>query len=367
MDKNTITRQELYEMLWKEPLTTISKRLNIPYAQLRKVCNEMNIPVPSSGYWIKLRFRKPVTVIELPADYNGINEVQITQTKSLDDDPNVLTITKKSAVEEIKADPKLTLTVPKKLTNPDELVLNAQKQLMEYKYDRYNDYGMVRSEGAFTIRVTRSNIGRALLFIDTLIKLLKSRGHILAAKYSRSLEIDGESYKLKLMEKTKKGEPDPKWRLPRYENTGLLYFLIDGYHGRMWTDGKVPIEEKLPEILAKLETRINYWTNLRREQAEERRKREEQERIIREQRERIEKEKAAFDDLYQQAKRWQRSRFIREYLNAYEQNAIEKGGLTDEVKNWLLFSRDKVDCYDPLVNKPDALLNHLNINKVLDS
>ena len=98
-----------------------------------------------------------------------------------------------------------------------------------------------------------------------------------------------------------------------------------------------------------------YGRNIH-QNAEHKREREEKERIIREQQERVEKEKAAFKDLYQQAKRWQRARFMREYLIAFEQDAVAKGGLTDEVKKWVEFAGAKIDWYDPLINRKDELL-----------
>jgi len=81
---------------------------------------------------------------------------------------------------------------------------------------------------------------------------------------------------------------------------------------------------------------------------EEQRKREEQKRTIRAQQQLIEKERSDFQDLYKQAKRWQRARFMRDYIKAVEQNAVEKGGITDEVQNWLDWANNKVDSYDPL-------------------
>ena len=177
MEKNTITRQELYDLVWSESLTALSKRLNVKYTALRRICTEMKVPIPPFGHWARLKFDKPVKVIDLPEEYSGANEVQISPTASAKNDPKVLTITKNSAVEEIKNDKSLPLKVPKTLTNPEELVLAAQKKLMEYKYSKYHDNEMVRYDGAFTIRVSRGNIGRALRFMDALIKLLKERGH----------------------------------------------------------------------------------------------------------------------------------------------------------------------------------------------
>jgi hypothetical protein len=204
MEKNTLTRQELYDLVWSEPLTALSKRFSVKYTALRRICNEMKVPVPPNGYWSKLKFGKHVMVIPLPEDYDGANEVQISPTASAKNDPKVLTITKNSAVDEIRNDKTLPLTVPKKLNYPDALVVAAQKKLMEYKDSKYHDNGMVRYDGAFTIRVSRHNIGRALRFMDTLIKLLKERGHNLNTKYTSSLYIDEVPCEFKLMEKTQK-------------------------------------------------------------------------------------------------------------------------------------------------------------------
>jgi hypothetical protein len=358
MEKNTITRIELYDLVWKESLTAIAKRFNIPFTHLRKICSEMSVPIPPNGHWSKLQFGKPVEIIQLPQDYQGESEIKLYPDANDINNPKVLTFNKKSAVDLIKEDTTLPLAVPKKLINPDDLVVVAEKQLTGYTYNGYNVQGMVRSEGALNIRVSRGKIGRALRFMDTLIKVLKARGHRIEANYRHSIHIDDEHFEFKLMEKTEKGPPDSKWGLPTYENTGLLYFEIKGYMGRSWTDGKILIEEQMASILAKIESTIIFWKENHRKNEEARIKREEQERVILEQQQRIEKERSNFQDLYKQAKRWQRARFMRDYINAVEANASDNGGLTTEVQEWLKWATDKVDWYDPLINKEDELLTN---------
>lgn len=49
-----ITRKELYELIWKEPVTKVAEKLGVPAPLLRKYCQQLNIPTPSSGYWSKL-------------------------------------------------------------------------------------------------------------------------------------------------------------------------------------------------------------------------------------------------------------------------------------------------------------------------
>jgi len=368
MEKIVLTRQELYNLVWNESLTAISKRFNVRYTQLRKICIEMKVPVPQNGHWSKLKFGKPVTVIELPEDYEGANEVQIRATVKTEQDSNVLTIAKKTEVDEIINDQTLPFKVPKRLTNPDKLIIAAQKNLTEHPHAWWNNRGMVRTvHGQLDIRISHESFNRAFCFLDTFIKLLRARGHDVNVEYGHVQAIvDGEKFDFNLREKNQQ-ITFVGWGNSEYKATGLLSFTIEGYYGKRWNDGKISIEQRLPEILAKLEIEAKEIKAQHLIWEEEQRIQDERERVIREQQQRIEKEKSDFKDLYQQAKRWQRARFMREYLIAYEQDAVEKGGLTAEVKKWLECAGAKIDWYDPLVNKADALLNHLNINKLLDS
>jgi len=356
MEKTTITRQEIYNLVCKESLTSISKRLNIPYTHLQKVCKELSIPVPSTGYWMRKMHGKYDDLIPLPQDYSGVEEIKLYPVINYWGSPRELTFHSRFPVPVDNPEVPFPYVVSKRLTDPDPIVLAAQNQLEQKYSDSYHHSDRVVSVGVITISVNQKNIGRALRFMDAVMKMIRSRGHKLGTSWSHHLEIDGESYEFKLIEIAEKGKPD-KLGLPTYQSTGILSFSINFIGTNTWKDGRVPIEDRLPDILSKLEAKINYWTDYRAKQAEERRQREEKERIIREQQQRIEKEKSDFKDLYHQAKRWQQAKFIREYLTAYEQDAVQKVGLTDEIKSWLTWARDKVSWFDPLVNGNDSLLD----------
>ncbi len=60
MDSIHFTRKELYDLVWKEPLLTLSKKYDISDVGLRKVCIRMKIPLPKAGHWQKLRHGKKV-------------------------------------------------------------------------------------------------------------------------------------------------------------------------------------------------------------------------------------------------------------------------------------------------------------------
>lgn len=48
-----LTRTELYELVWSEPMTKLAKRFGISDVGLAKACRRAGIPVPERGYWAK--------------------------------------------------------------------------------------------------------------------------------------------------------------------------------------------------------------------------------------------------------------------------------------------------------------------------
>jgi hypothetical protein len=63
---HTLTREELYELAWTEPMQKLARRLDISDVGLSKVCRRANIPVPERGYWAKLQAGKDTRRPPLP-------------------------------------------------------------------------------------------------------------------------------------------------------------------------------------------------------------------------------------------------------------------------------------------------------------
>lgn len=55
------TRQELYELVWSEPMAQLARKFGLSDVGLSKACRRISIPVPERGYWAKLRAGKQVT------------------------------------------------------------------------------------------------------------------------------------------------------------------------------------------------------------------------------------------------------------------------------------------------------------------
>jgi len=77
-----LTRQQLYDEIWKISVAGLAKKYDIPYSQLMKQIKQADIPVPPSGYWTQLSFGKPVTKPELPEPVNEVISIYKTVPRS---------------------------------------------------------------------------------------------------------------------------------------------------------------------------------------------------------------------------------------------------------------------------------------------
>lgn len=80
--KKNLTRQELYELVWSKPFTTLAKEYNYSDNGLRKICTKHNIPTPNAGHWAKLRHGKPSPVKPLPKGESAIIDLDIREEES---------------------------------------------------------------------------------------------------------------------------------------------------------------------------------------------------------------------------------------------------------------------------------------------
>lgn len=84
----SVTRQELYDLVWTVPGRTLAQRFGISDVGLAKVCKKHAIPRPPRGYWARVQHgqkprpaplpkgkrdpHEPITFAERPAHVSGI-------------------------------------------------------------------------------------------------------------------------------------------------------------------------------------------------------------------------------------------------------------------------------------------------------
>ena len=50
----TVSREKIFEEIWAEPITTVSKRYDVSDSFFVRICKRLKIPRPPKGYWAKL-------------------------------------------------------------------------------------------------------------------------------------------------------------------------------------------------------------------------------------------------------------------------------------------------------------------------
>src|SRR5579859_1840587 len=78
MNSAQLARNELYDLVWREPLRHVAKRFGVSDVAIAKHCRKADIPLPGLGYWAKKEARKAPPQPPLPARGLGqANEIKI--------------------------------------------------------------------------------------------------------------------------------------------------------------------------------------------------------------------------------------------------------------------------------------------------
>lgn len=368
MEKVKLTRRELYDMVWKEPMSTISKKFNITDTGLRKACKRMNIPTPIAGYWAKLQFGKPVFQENLPVDYGGIEIVELEQ---IDDKAAESRESERARlINEMKADTTLDLAIPPTLNDACLLIKEVNDYYQQKLRDetvRSNELLVHYMKQYLDVSVTPKELDRMLRFADALIKNLKRRGHEVKIVNGKTiLCLFGEEFQINFRECTKRDQiidnhGSYSWKRTVYIPTGILKFTVHGYYGREWRDRGLLLEEQLAKILAQLEllgmrAKKERDTFRARQVEYEVKKKEEDEK-----REQKLHEVRRFKSLLSEAKHFDEAQMIRRYIEAVKEKVKKDSMLTGKDREWIHWAEAKADWFDPLVFKFDPILGTFSI------
>ena len=361
----TLTRQALYNLVWSTPLTTLAEQYAISDVGLGKRCVKMHIPLPKAGHWAKVHAGQRVKMTPLSTNDTCPQEIRLTPRELGDYWPKSAPTPLNTLIKAIENDPRLSLTVPDQLTDPDELIDIAGKSLTKNQNHHWPNVLAHTSSHQITIKVAPQNIARALRFMDTFIKAIRSRGHDIKLGYQQTyVVIEGEEIAINFRERLKKITVEEKWTSTEFIPTGVLSLNAKASIQTMaWKDGRLPLEKQLSTIMAKLElwgqalkAKRLEWEKRAAEQAEK-------ERIALARKQRKEKELSDFKLLLQQAHRWRETTILREYIAAVA-NQADTHNAPKDLQAWLAWARQKADWYDPLVEREDELLADIDRDRI---
>lgn len=355
METIKLTRKELYDIVWSTTLSKLTQQYAYTNDGIKKICKQFEIPMPDSSYWSKLKFNKKFKKENLNPVFGGVDKIVLTIRKEGDPinvDQTPLTIRTK----EIENDPNAPLIVPDVITKPDILTIQT---IQYWKTAKNNSFYTDDSKLHYPIRVEVNNRERALRFMDTFTKLIRYRGHTISKQYGAKGVLIGEIFiEIDLREASKRVPAKPPFSGTDLEPIGEFIFKIGKYsREKEWRDGKIKIENLLARIVAKLEiyaeeeikrNEIYRISKIKREEEQNR-----QAEITKRRNDEVEK----FNNLYALSKQYNKTLLIRQYIEASKQKAIDTNSLTPEKQEWINWATDKADWLDPLINKPDEILD----------
>jgi hypothetical protein len=159
-----ISRDQLYEEVWNESMTTVAKRYDVSSNFLARVCERMNVPRPTRGYWAQVKARVKLAKPDLPEPRAG-DEVEWSRDgcapKVHMPSPDVARATRRKKRERPARHP---------------LLVGAREHFDAARVSR-EDYLKPYKRNIVDVFVTKATIQRTLDFANKLFLSVEDRGH----------------------------------------------------------------------------------------------------------------------------------------------------------------------------------------------
>jgi len=357
METMTISRQELYDLVWTKPLGQVAQIFRMKDHVLKRLCQEHTIPLPKLGYWQKIKYGKAVRREELPKTGNEIPIELLVDKKG---EAAYFKDSYQRRVYGLKNDDALNFEVPAKLGSIHPLVkrttiaLGQWDDKNKFSRHRYHD----GPEDILPIHAEAKLRPRALRFMNTLIVVIEKMGHQLIFEYGRChVQMFGQKTEIHLRQKFNRvrtkgehGYGEESW-----VKTEKLEFMAGPSHDqKRWIDKKTMVlEDCLPEIVAWIEKECRYWHDLRAKQDEEKQLRELESLRQKEQEEAMIDEQNKFDRLVKDVEGWEKANRIRAYITALEGQVKSGSDIPADKIEYIQWARKKAAILDPLCNESD--------------
>jgi hypothetical protein len=345
---SSLSREQLYELVWTEAMATLAPKLGISDVGLKKRCLNLGIPTPSRGYWAKLQNGKKVKKEALPATWT-VRKKRKRLPKSADD------LRKYTAPERDYSREKLL-----------PIVSATRKALLKQKPNF--EYGLcdVWQEGVLRTKVSPSSIDRAVCLWSELIEACKQLDLSLVKGAGTAFTDGKQTVKIELKEKTGKyladkpkvrDDPFTRIRLseqtgptPEHSPTGFLQFraedACDAPCAKKWADSATaPLDTKILEIAACLLKLIQRKAQREIEMKEAAIRRREEELQRCQEQERQKHAQGRVRRLIRQAASLSKANEIRSLVDRVGSESPESAAFA--MKEWLAWAKAVADSVDP--------------------
>lgn len=395
-----LTRIQLYEMVWKDPIIKVAAILSLSDVGLAKLCRRHQVPTPIRGYWAKLAAGHTTPKISLEGDHEAM--VDIPEPTAWNQQ-NKLKRQAEKARESRAVQGIGQIQIPEQLENPHWLTRNTQKLFQDvrnqidrterrknkpnrspnfdaleiWQVEKYGRYECGPHREGFKVAVSLGQVDRALLFLDTLVRELEAREFKIVIDkgpdvYRREVEAlkDSEGIKFSLREGYSRVELDreefkaarkdwPYASEHKYVGNGRFTFALDGRSGwtnREWKDGAKKIEEHLTAIVAEFVDLVPRIKQIRIDKEHEEKKRQERAHaeylVCSKQKEKFER----FEEALKEAEQFGRLNSFEAYLQFLENQYQHHFGLLSQgAIAWFTEMRELATAHNPISRRLDTL------------
>jgi hypothetical protein len=180
-----VTREELYEQVWREPMLKLAEHYKVSSSYLARVCIELRVPRPERGHWAKLEYGKASPKPDLPPARPGdLIEwragLPLTTTERT-------AVARKRRASRVPPMPTAPIVTPAK-PQWHELVVDVKQHFLKTR--KPDDTGHLRpfKRHLVDVVVSEALLDSALEAADALFRALTKAGHrvVLAPGTSQS-------------------------------------------------------------------------------------------------------------------------------------------------------------------------------------
>jgi hypothetical protein len=384
------TRQQLYELVWTGPVTTLAKSLAVSDVGLAKACRRGDIPLPPRGYWARLAAGQRMTRTPLPPRAPGASDrVEVGAGRPQTFQPEGNEDGQGNGGDGVKRD-ELPPTPPAYDKTLDEVEAQIRRALpAKFRFVRALDNAhpqiarLLREDDERREAMTQSRYAfdkprfesrfeqRRLMFLSNLFTLLGRLDAQGSAHGREGRELNahvGDQYVKFRVETLATLRPRTRPASTKKEPMAIEVEVARWQHGEreerlFWSDGEDgKLEDRVREIGVAIvltgerqyrkSRAFSYWMNRRSfdEKIEKARQaREEAERQEREARLQAERDRVA--RLLGQVNARQQAQQIRAYVNEVltSPHAVEGRAFEGDRDTWAGWARAVADGLDPLI------------------
>lgn len=302
--RHSITREELYDLVWTRPIMDVAKDFGMSDRGLGKACERYNIPKPPRGYWQKIASGTRIQKPKLPVIKDKwLETVRIEGYMKVKMEDSLVYKIKEQATEQV--------TMLTRLSNPNPLINETEKTICK-------DLRQRRNLILHTLFSELEKNGYEIEIEDGYFKISYEKEEIFLRIFEHMKE---HKRLLTEAEQKKKYYTFQKWHY-EYEATGRLKINLNRYISRSYSSGL--LHSFVDSKTTLVETKINdiylaiiEWILSRKE---ERLKREEEERTRKEREKQARIKKKKQELLIEEAKNYITAKSICEYIEAKEKS-----------------------------------------------